>query len=88
MSRHTGHKKDDGMTQEERWMVRYEEVMAFIESNHRNPSKHRIEEHDMLNWLKANRKALNAGKMKLERVEKFRKLLEMTERYKHVNQYI
>lgn len=23
----------------------------------------RIEEHDMLNWLKANRKALNAGKM-------------------------
>ena len=32
----------------------------------------------MLNWLKANRKALNAGKMKAERVEKFRKLLEMT----------
>ena len=32
-------------------MVRYEEVMAFIESNHRNPSRHRIEEHDMLNWI-------------------------------------
>ena len=46
-----GTQKDDGMTQEERWMVRYEEVMAFIESNHRNPSKHRIEEHDMLNWV-------------------------------------
>jgi len=75
------------MTQEERWMVRYEEVMAFIESNHRNPSKHRIEEHDMLNWMKANRKALNAGKMKEERVEKFRKLLEMTEQYKRKNQY-
>lgn len=50
VSRHTGHKKDDGMTQEERWMVRYEEVIDFIENNHRNPSKHRIEEHDMLNW--------------------------------------
>ena len=58
------------MTQEERWQKRYEEVSGFIEANKRNPSKHRIEEHDMLNWLKANRKALNAGKMKAERVEK------------------
>ena len=87
MSRHTAHKKDDGMTQKERWMVRYEEVIDFIENNHRNPSKHRIEEHDMLNWLKANRKAMNAGKMKPERVERFRKLLEMTEQYRRKNQY-
>ena len=49
------------MTQEERWQKRYEEVVEFIENNHRNPSKHRIEEHDMLNWVKANRKAMNAG---------------------------
>ena len=75
------------MTQEERWIIRYEEVVGFIESNHRNPSKHRIEEHDMLNWYKANRKALNAGKMKPERVEKFRKLLEMTEPYRRKNQW-
>ena len=75
------------MTQEERWQKRYEEVIGFIETNQRNPSKHRIEEHDYLNWLKANRKALNAGKMKPERVEKFRKLLEMTEQYRRKNQY-
>jgi len=75
------------MTQDERWLVRYKEMMGFLEENHRNPSKHRIEEHDMLNWLKANRKALNAGKMKTERVEKFRKLLEMTDRYRRKNQY-
>lgn len=75
------------MTQDERWLVRYKEVMGFLEENHRNPSKHRIEEHDMLNWLKANRKAMNAGKMKPERVEKFRKLLEMTELYRRKNQY-
>ena len=56
------------MTQDERWLARYNEVMSFMEENHRNPSRHRIEEHDMLNWLKANRKALNAGKMKEERV--------------------
>ena len=75
------------MTQDERWQKRYEEVKNFIETNKCNPSKHRIEEHDMLNWLKANRKALNAGKMKAERVEKFRKLLEMTEQYRRKNQY-
>ena len=75
------------ITQDERWQKRYEEVKRFIEANKRNPSKHRIEEHDMLNWLKANRKALNAGKMKQERIEKFRKLLEMTERYRRKNQW-
>jgi len=75
------------MTQDEKWSAKYSEVIGFIQTNHRNPSRHRIEEHDMLNWLKANRKAMNAGKMKPERVEKFRKLLEMTEKYKRKNQW-
>ena len=30
-------------------------MKSFIETNHRNPSKHRIEEHDMLNWVKQQR---------------------------------
>lgn len=77
----------DLMTQEERWMAKYNEVVEFINTNHRNPSRHRIEEHDMLNWVKANRKTLNAGKMKEERVEKFNKLLELAEDNKHVNQW-
>ena len=75
------------MTQEEKWIKRYQEMERFIEENHRNPSKHRIEEHDMLNWVKANRKAMNAGKLKPERVEKFRTLLEMMEQYRRKNQY-
>lgn len=76
------------MTQEERWLLKYNEVVSFIESNNRNPSRHRIEEHDYLNWLKANRKALNAGKMKPERMEKFRKLLELIEQNRRKNQYV
>jgi hypothetical protein len=75
------------MTQDERWQARYEEVVGFIKANHRNPSKHRIEEHDMLNWLKANRKVMNAGKLKPERMELFQRLLAIGEQYKHVNQY-
>ena len=75
------------MTQDELWFQKYQEVVAFIEKNKRNPSKHRIEEHLMLNWLKANRKALNAGTLKPKRVEKFKKLLVLMEQYKRKNQY-
>lgn len=78
---------ENDMTQDEKWIARYNDVVTFIETNKRNPSRHRIEEHDYLNWLKANRKILNAGKMKPERVEKFRKLLELTEKYKRKNQW-
>ena len=75
------------MTQSERWLTRYNEVKSFIETNHRNPSRHRIEEHDMLNWVKHQRKLMNAGELKEERVEQFKRLLELSEKYKHVNQY-
>ena len=75
------------MTQEERWKERYDEVKGFIETNKRNPSRHRIEEHDMLNWVKANRKRMNAGSLKAERLASFRELLELMEKYKRVNQY-
>ena len=77
------------MTQDEMWIVRYNEVVRFLEENHRNPSKHDEEERGKyLNWIKANRKALNAGKMKPERVEKFKELLAMMEQYKRRNQYV
>ena len=75
------------MTQDERWLARYNELKMFIETNKRNPSKHRMEEHDMLNWLKANRKLMNAGKMKPERIKMFEELLALIEQYKRVNQY-
>ena len=75
------------MTQDEKWLIRYNEVMTFIEVNHRNPSKHRIEEHLMLNWIKHNRKLFNSNKLKPGRMEKFNELLELGGRYKRVNQY-
>ena len=75
------------MKQDEKWQAKYDEVVDFIKVNHRNPSKHRIEEHDMLNWVKANRKVLNAGKMKAERVVLFEKLQALMEGCKRKNQY-
>ena len=75
------------MTQEGRWKERFNEVKCFIETNHRNPSRHRLEEHDMLNWLKANRKRMNAGSLKAERLEPFQRLLELMEKYRRKNQW-
>ena len=76
------------MTQDERWLVRYNEVKSFIETNHRNPSKHDPEERGLyLNWIKHNRKMHNAGKLKEERIGLFEKLMELGEKYKRVNQW-
>ena len=76
------------MTQEERWSVRCNEVKTFILTNKRNPSKHRIEEHDLLNWVKQQRKLVNAGTLKTDRMEKFKELLALCEQYKHKNQWV
>lgn len=69
-------------------MQKYNEVVAFILRVKRNPSRYDAEERGRyVNWLRHNRKLLNAGEMKDSRVEKFQELLELCERYKHVNQY-
>lgn len=73
------------MTQDERWMAKYNEVMDFMETSHRNPSRHRIEEHLMLNFIKHNRKLLNAGKMKADRIEKFNELMVVGEKDRRKN---
>ena len=75
------------MDQDTRWLTRFDEVRAFIEANHRNPSKYVGEERELRNWIKQQRKLVNAGTLKVDRVEKFKKLLEMTEQYKRKNQY-
>jgi hypothetical protein len=75
------------MTQDEKWMLKYYEVVVFIETNHRNPSRHRLEEHDMLNWVKQQRKMKNKGELKAERAEMLERLLSLCEEYKRVNQW-
>ena len=76
------------ITQEERWQKKYQEVKDFIRTNHRNPSRHRIEDHDMLNWLKTNRKKVNARELKEPRLTMFKELLALSEQYKRKNQYV
>ena len=61
--------------------------MAFIETNKRNPSKFNGAEREIRNWVKHNKKQMNAGTLKQERVEKFKELLALCEHYKRKNQY-
>lgn len=75
------------ITQDERWQKRYEEVEGFIEENRRNISKYSLEERRLYTWLKHNRKLMNQGELKEERMEKFKVLLVLCEQYRRKNQY-
>ena len=76
------------MTQDELWQQKYQEVIAFIEREHRNPSRYNAEERGLYcNWLKHNRKLLNGGTLKPERIALFKELMALCEQYKHKNQY-
>ena len=76
------------MTQEERWMTRYNEVVRFIETNHRNPSKYVPEEKLIVLFLKRGRKLMNAGELKEPRLGMFKEMLVLSEQYKRKNQWV
>ena len=76
------------MTQDERWQKQYDDVMEFLAKNHRNPSRHRLEEHDMLNWVKQQRKLKNKGDLRADRAEMLERLLSLWEECKRKNQYL
>ena len=76
------------MTQDERWLAQWKEVINYMGVNKRRPSKFVDEERGMRNWWKHQQKLLNAGELKPERVELFNKLLELGEKYRHVNQWL
>ena len=68
-------------------MTRYNEVVAFIEKNKRNPSKYIPEERGLRNWVKQQKKLMNAGVLEGQRLQRFNELLALGEKYKRVNQY-
>lgn len=73
------------MDQETRWLTRYNEVKTFIETNHRNPSKYNPEEMLMVHFMKRGRKLMNAGELQEPRLEMFKELLVLSERYRRKN---
>lgn len=75
------------MKQNEKWNARYNEVKNLIDSNKRNTSKYVPEEKLLVHFLKRGRKLMNAGELKEPRLGMFKELQELSEKYKHVNQW-
>lgn len=76
------------MNRDVAWIIKYNMVLEFVKEHHRGPSRHHVEEHDMLNWMKFNRKKDNAGKLNGFRKEKFVALRELISSYNRINQYV
>lgn len=52
------------MIQDEVWVKKYQELMTFIETNHRSLSRRNSEERGLNhNWLKQNRVLINASQI-------------------------
>lgn len=75
------------MDQETKWLTRYNEVKSFIEMNRRNLSKYDLSERRLYTWLKHQRKVMNQGLLKEPRLGMFKELMELSEKYKRVNQW-
>ena len=75
------------MTQDEKWQAKYNAIMAFMAENHRRPSKYYLEERNNWNWMRHQQKLMGKGEMKEERVELFKELLSLDEKYRHKNQW-
>lgn len=70
------------------WTNKWQAIIDFMTTNHRNPSKHRPEEHFMLDWIKFNRKALRHGTMNDYRKERMLQLEELRAHLIRPNQYV
>ena len=75
------------MKQDDLWNDKYEQIVQFLETNHRRPSKYDLEDHAMLNWIKYNKKLLKRGKLTPERRMKLAHLLDMCSKYQRINQF-
>ena len=75
------------MTQDERWNIWYDEVKSFVEENHRNPSKYVDSERGLRNWVKQQKKLMNAGALEGWRFKMFEEVLGLGVRYRRGNQY-
>ena len=62
-------------------------MLTFIKENGRNLSKYNLEERRLYTWVKHQRKVMNTGALKPERVKAFKELMAQKERCKRVNQY-
>jgi len=75
------------MTQSELWLANGRKPSTSWKPTTANPPSLSRKNATCAPVWKHNKKLMNAGELKPERMEIFKQLLELWEKYKHVNQY-
>lgn len=75
------------MKQDALWNHHCQEIMDFIKTNKRRPSKYRDDERQMVYWIKYCKKLINQGRMSDDRKEKFEQLMNLANKFQRKNQY-
>ena len=70
---------------ESKWLAHYNELLSYVEEHHQLPDKKKLDNRNLLNWWKYNRKCIKAGKLNADRLEKLRKINEM--RYERITEF-
>ena len=60
---------------EDKWMVNYEALKAYIQEHGHLPDKHKIESRALLSWAKYNRRKIKEGSLDEEKRVMFEALL-------------
>lgn len=74
-------------SQDNLWNKKYEAYLRYLCEYRRRPSKHRADDHTLLNWFKHNKRLMRRGLMMESREIRFRKLLELADKMLRLNQY-
>ncbi|MDE6634120.1 MAG: hypothetical protein K2J96_02525 [Bacteroidaceae bacterium] len=69
------------------WSNHYDKIMHFMEENKRRPSKYKVDERPMANWIKHHKKLFRYGLMPEDRQERFKKLMVFLTQFQRINQH-
>ena len=59
------------------WMEKYKALMNYIKEHHQLPDKRKVENRDLMNWWKYNKKCIKAGKHDAVKIKLLKKLNDM-----------
>ena len=74
------------MSNNERWEAMYLQIVGYLYTYKRRPSRYDEGDLRMVNWLKYNRKLMVRGELQPERLEKYNTLMALCEKYQRINQ--
>lgn len=71
------------MTNQEKWLLNYEALKAYIAVHRHLPPKSTIDYKPLLNWAKYQRKRIKAGIMPADQLTLFRQLMATRDMEEH-----